>query len=415
MVAGHLAEKNDSYYVVLNYKNLENKRVQKWIPTGLPVKGNKRKAENMLQDTRKNFKIPTSLDEEILFSEFLKKWLAIVKPNLAVTTYAEYHRTIEHSIAPYFTARKIRLVDLKPKDIQEFYQHETDERPISTNSLLRYHANIRKALQYAFKLELITSNPADKVERPKAKPYIANYLTEDSINLMLVCFQGSTIEIPVMLSCIYGLRRSEALGLRWSAIDFVNRTISIDHTVISAKLDKEWELFLVDGTKTKSSTRTLPLIPQMEDYLNELKEKQAMNKAIMGNSYNTAYEDYICVDAIGNLILPYYVTDKFRREIQKYGLPKIRFHDLRHSCASILLANGVDLKLIQQWLGHSNYATTANIYAHVDYRSKISTANVLNNSLRLPALRKENWKEKAEHSLLPGQTQGNKKSPTPED
>ena len=415
MIAGHLVEKKGYYYAVVDYKNLENKRVQKWFPTELPVKGNKRKAENMLQEIRKNFKIPATLDDDILFSDFMKKWLAIVKPNLAITTYAEYNRAIEHCIAPYFEAKKIKLVDLKPKHIQEFYLHEANERPLSPNTLLRYHANIRKALQYAYKLELINSNPADKVERPKAKPYVSNYLIEDEINRMLACFRGSRIETPVALSCLYGLRRSETIGLKWSCIDFDNRTISIEHTVVSAKPEKERKLYLVNGTKTKSSTRTLPLIPQMEDYLLELREKQAINRAIMGDSYNTKFEEYICVDAVGNLIDPNFVTDKFRREIKKYGLPKVRFHDLRHSCATILLANGVDLKLIQQWLGHSNYATTANIYAHVDYRSKIATANVLNNSLRLAAPTVELRVELPEKPASVGQTQGNKKSPTPED
>ena len=120
----------------------------------------------------------------------------------------------------------------------------------------------------------------------------------------------------------------------------------------------------------------------------------------MGNSYNDKYNYYICVDAVGDLIEPDYVTDKFRQEIKKHNLPKIRFHDLRHCCATILLANDIDIKLIQQWLGHSNYSTTANIYAHMDFRSKISTANVLNTSLKLPEGRAEQKAEPSEKSTF---------------
>ncbi len=415
MIAGHLTEKKGYFYVVISYKNLDNKRVQKWLPTGLPVKGNKRKAEKILQDIRSNYQIPTALGEDILFSAFMERWLDMVKSNLAVTTYAEYRRIVERHIAPYFAARKIKLVDLRPKDIQEFYQHETKQRPISPNTIIHYHANIRKALQSAVKLELIESNPADRVEKPKVRPYVSNYLVEEDINQLLMCFQGSTIEAPVILSCLYGLRRSEAIGLKWSAIDFIGKTITIDHTVVSAKPNGERELFSVNGTKTKSSTRTLPLIPQIEDYLRELWDKKATNRLILGDSYNDKYSDYICVDAVGDLIEPDYVTNRFRQEIKKHNLPKIRFHDLRHSCATILLANGIDIKLIQQWLGHSNYSTTANIYAHVDFRSKISTANVLNTSLKLPELRIEHRIELSEKSTPIEQPTGSKKSPTPED
>lgn len=305
MVAGHLREKKGRFYAVLTFKNLDNKKVEKWVPTGLAVKNNRRKAEKILQDIRKNFQIPTVLGDEILFSAYMRKWLDIVKPNIAITTYAEYLRIIERRIIPYFEPRKILLVDLKPKDIQEFYQHEINERPISSNTIIHYHANIRKALQNAVRLELISTNPADKIERPKPRQYISNYLAEDEINELLFCFKESIIEMPVVLSCLYGLRRSEAIGLKWSAIDFLNNTI--DHTVVSAKPTGNRELFLVDGTKTKSSTRTLPLVPQLEDYLRELQRKQAANRMVMGTSYNSKYLDYICVNAEGNLIKPDYV------------------------------------------------------------------------------------------------------------
>ena len=416
MVAGHLRQKKGRFYVVLTYKNLDNKKVEKCFPTGLPVKNNLRKAEKVLHEIRANFQVPTLLGDEILFSDYMQKWLEIVKPNLAVTTYAEYRRIIERRIVPYFESRKIRLIDLKPKDIQEFYQYETKQRQISTNTIIHYHANIRKALQNAVKLELISSNPADKVERPKLRQYTASYLAEDDINQLLSSFRGSPIETPVVLSCLYGLRRSEAIGLKWSAIDFSNRTITIDHTVVSAKPNGERELFSIDGTKTKSSTRTLPLVPQMEDYLRELLAKQAINKDIMGDSYNGKYVDYICVNAAGDLITPDYVTDKFRQELKKHNLPKIRFHDLRHSCATILLANGVDIKLIQQWLGHSNYSTTANIYAHVDFRSKIATANVINGALNVASNQsREPNRELRLIEEVNKQPKSNKKAPTSED
>lgn len=116
--------------------------------------------------------------------------------------------------------------------------------------------------------------------------------------------------------------------------------------------------------------RTLPLIPQVEEALQKEKEHQAEMKRVMRRAYNKAYEEYICVDSLGDLIRPNYVTRHFKVILKENGLRNIRFHDLRHSCASLLLAQGVPMKMIQDWLGHSDMGTTANIYSHIDSESK---------------------------------------------
>ena len=97
--------------------------------------------------------------------------------------------------------------------------------------------------------------------------------------------------------------------------------------------------------------------------------------------YNKKYADYICVDAMGNLLKPDYLSNSFQIILRNYHLRRIRFHDLRHSCASLLLANGVPMKMIQEWLGHSDFSTTANIYSHLDYASKVSSAEAMLNGL----------------------------------
>ncbi len=102
---------------------------------------------------------------------------------------------------------------------------------------------------------------------------------------------------------------------------------------------------------------------------------------VMAAYYNKKYADYICVDAMGNLLKPDYLSNSFQIILQNYHLRRIRFHDLRHSCASLLLANGVPMKMIQEWLGHSDFSTTANIYSHLDYASKVSSAEAMLNGL----------------------------------
>ena len=127
--------------------------------------------------------------------------------------------------------------------------------------------------------------------------------------------------------------------------------------------------------------RTLPLVPLFRERLLALKAEQLENRRLSGKSYNMQYIDYICVDEIGDLTSPNYITGAFPKLLERSGLRRIRFHDLRHSCASMLLANGVAMKQIQEWLGHSDFSTTANIYAHLDYNSKMASADAMVNGL----------------------------------
>lgn len=136
-----------------------------------------------------------------------------------------------------------------------------------------------------------------------------------------------------------------------------------------------------DTTKTKSSMRTLPLVPAFKEKLLKLKEQQEEYRRVCGRCYNKKYLEYICVDEMGTLISPHYLTASFPKLLEKNNLRHIRFHDLRHSCASLLLANGVPMKQIQEWLGHSDFSTTANVYAHLDYNSKLSSADAMVNGL----------------------------------
>ena len=182
----------------------------------------------------------------------------------------------------------------------------------------------------------------------------------------------------------YGLRRSEVLGLRWSAIDMEHKTISISHKVIEAEVDGKFVPMGEDVLKTKSSFRTLPLIPAVGIILLEEKEKQEMYRRLFKKSYCRDYLDYICVDQCGKLLRPNYVTEHFSWLIEKYGLRKVRFHDLRHTCASLLLSNGISMKQIQIWLGHSTFSTTADIYAHLDYSAQEASANAMNGMFNRP-------------------------------
>lgn len=382
MVAGHLQEKKGYFYMVLSYKDLDGKRKTKWFPTGLVIKGNKKKAEVMLMDARKNFKVTSEIgDENILFSDFMLSWLEMMRNNIEVTTYASYSNCVKKRVEPYFKEKKILLKDLQPKHIQTYYQHELNDNKISANTVIHYHANIRKALQYAVKIDMIPSNPADKVERPKKQKFVGSFYDGEEIIKLFEVVKKSKIELAVMLAAFYGLRRSEIVGLKWDAIDFKNKSITIRHTVTEVSVEGKVVIIEKDRTKNKASHRTLPLVPQFEDLLLKIKEQQYINRKICKSSYCNEYLKYIYLDEIGQRIKPGYITQHFQIVLAKNNLRKIRFHDLRHSCASLLLANGVRMKEIQEWLGHSDFSTTANIYAHLDYSTKIASANVMVNCL----------------------------------
>lgn len=375
MVAGHLRKQNGIYQIILNYKESGGKRKTKSISTGLPVKGNARKAEQMLQKVRQEFSLSVFIQSDesmseinisevtesskILFSDFLYNWLELMKNSVDVTTYAGYYYSIKNCVMPYFKAKGYTLKDIEdhPNYIQDYYTYEMDVRGVTANTVIHRHANIRKALQYAFQIGLINSNPADRIMRPKKNTFVAEIYTGKEIEDLFQVFKGDPLELIVMFTCFYGFRRSEIAGLKWSAIDFDRKTITIRHTVTEVTIDGKYITVAKDRTKTKSSFRTLPLVGEFEDALHKLREVQERNQKICGDAYCKKYLDYIFVNAVGELVKPGFITQHFPMILQKNNMKKIRFHDLRHSCASLLYANGVSLKEIQEWLGHSDIAT----------------------------------------------------------
>ncbi len=329
MVAGHLQEKKGFFYMVLSYPDITGKRKTKWFPTGLPVKGNKKRAEKMLMQTRQTFEPEcTPVQDDMMFSDFLLQWLEIAKPTIALTTYASYAGMAKSIIIPYFKERNTTLAGLKAIDIQTFYMQQL--KRVKASSVIHYHAVIHRALKYAVKIDLISVNPADKVERPKADKFIGSFYDSDEMQALFEAAKDTLLEIPIFLGAFYGLRRSEALGLKWDAIDFQNGTITIRHTVTSCTIDGKHVQVAKDTTKTKSSMRTLPLVPVFKEKLLKVKEQQAEYRRVCGKCYDNRYLEYICVDEMGTLISPHYLTAAFPKLLDKNELRRIRYHDLRH-------------------------------------------------------------------------------------
>lgn len=377
-VSGHLEEKRGIYQMVLNWTDINGNRQRKSVSTGLKIKGNKKRAEDMLREARKEHQsIVESMPSvgELLFADFMEQWLDVIKPEIKLTTFGGYQMNVKIAIAPWFRARNILLRDLTADDINEFYADCLED--VKATTVHKYHANIGKALKYAVKKNLIPYTIMDKVDRPKAERFVGKFLKQSEAVALFEAVKGHKLELGVILGAFYGLRRAEIVGLRWEAIDFEAKTITIEHTVTTATIDGKAILIADDTTKTKASYRTLPLILSFHAKLLAVREEQEHYRKLCGNCYNKKESQYIYTDPLGNRIKPDFLTCEFPKFLENNGFKRMRFHDLRHSCASLLLASGVPLKQIQEWLGHSDFAITANTYAHLEFNSKLASASAM--------------------------------------
>ena len=204
------------------------------------------------------------------------------------------------------------------------------------------------------------------------------------------------------ITTLYGLRRNEMMGLRWQSIDFENNVLTLNHTVVQTRIHGKSVIVKKDSMKNQSSLRSLPLLPIVKKILLEEKAKQEKNKEQFGSLYSKKDLEYVCVDELGVLIRPDTVSGHFKLILKKNKLPTINFHELRHSCASLLLECGVGMKDIQEWLGHSTYTTTADIYSHLNYTSKLNIAGVLSDVFGGEKLPQDNTQNRNIAKILEG-------------
>ena len=390
MATASLQEKNGKFHVVINTK-VNGKRKQKWVATGLTLdgKGNKKLAEKAMREILTEFEAngevfnQPKIKSGILFSDFLQSWCDEHKPELQTTTVDGYQHMLDKHIKPYFEGMSLKLEDILVDTIEEYYDDKMEEG-LSQNTVLKHHSLIRTALNYAVKEKAIKENPADIAKKPKKKKFKGSYFNLDELNQLFQVSKGNVLEPIILLTVYYGLRRSEVLGLKWSNIDFKNNLISVAHKVVRTKGDDgKTTIAKEDRLKSSSSYRTMPLMDDLSRYLQELKQTQKEQRQANPDKYNLENIDYVCLDELGEIIKPDYIAYHFEKLILENGLSRIRFHDLRHSCATLLLSLGFDMKSIQEWLGHANIQTTANIYAHVDFAKKNEMITRVNESLHM--------------------------------
>ena len=343
------------------------------------------KIEEMLPKQNKH--IDNSSD--ILFADYIISWLqesekCLDDLGIDIITYQGYESYAQSHIIPYFLDKKITLKQLTANDLEEYYEYKSqtgrlDGQPggLSRSSVKKHATVISSVLDSARRENLIATNPAREAKIPKSnksKKSAPNFYSAEQCMTLLKCLDGTWLHDIVYITILYGLRRSEVLGLKWESVSFDKETITIERTVVLHKTVEQ-----KNKTKNSASNRVYPLLPEIKIMLLRIQKQQRENQRRLKDVYNDT--GYVFTKQDGSIYYPSSLSHKLMRVIKENELPHLRFHDLRHSCASILYDRGWEEKDISEWLGHSDIETTMNIYAHIFFSRKQKMADSIHGLL----------------------------------
>lgn len=378
MIKGSLQVNKGIYHVSFRVTDRNGKRIQKQLSTGIKAeKGNKRKAEKRMHEILEQWEGIVAVTDNALLCDYIADWVERDKSRVQMTTYDGYKHMLNKYIYPYFKNTRLNVQDVKPMHIEK-YCAERISNGLSPNTVIKHLAIIRTALQDAVKNGIIRTNPADLVEKPKRVKPKHDYYKQEELQKLLAVTRDTPIELPVFLAVVFGLRRSEAVGLKWSAIDFEAMTLTICNKVTRGVVDGKVTEVESDTLKSDTSNRVFMINEAVRNYLENVRKRQEQMARITNR-----YIDYVCVNEIGERLKPDYVTHKFKELLETNNMKPIRFHDLRHSCLSLLVHNNFNMKLVQDYAGHADFTITANTYAHTDLNEKQAEVNAITSLLAI--------------------------------
>ena len=389
---GYLASKNGKYYAVISYRDKTGKMKSKWISSGMDIKGNKKSAQAFLADQMAELEKELADEKagfkpkyDVLFDSYVQSWIDKEKESerLSDVTYTLYESISRNHIIPYFKKKNLCVGEIDANVLQEFFDFEKRKGNKSLNNSVhgtgvsvKTLMHIKTVLNLVFKSArrdgLIIDNPCELVILPKKQKREVSFYDSVQLEKMFSLIKDEPLFYLIYVTVFYGLRRSEVLGLKWDSVDFVRKTLTIKHTVVRGS-----KIIEKDSTKTECSYRTFPLSHVIEEMIRDQKFMEEENRKKFGKAYEE--NEYIFKQDTGKPYRPDSLSRMFGKLLDKYGLPKIRFHDLRHSCASLLISHGYQIKDVQEWLGHADIQTTANIYGHLDLTRK----NMLMNDMEM--------------------------------
>ena len=341
----------------------------------------KKHAEKIMMEMMADLENDTHLkNTAITVEKFFREWFEIyISPHKSPTTVATYLQNIERYIIPRFG--KIKLQNLTTIEIQKWINElvvksPLSSRPLTPKTIRNLYMNLNAGLKRAVLLDIIKKNPGDNVELPKCKQYKADVYNADELQRLLEVAKGSDIETGIMILVCLGIRRGELMALTWNDIDFDNRLVRINKSVVKVKRKET----VTKDPKSESGKRIIEAPDVLIKFLRRERTEYLKRKLLHGKDYSDC--DLVVCQPNGKPYEVDYYTHKFQQLLKANGLKKIRLHDLRHSHATYMLKLGVNVKAMQKRMGHSTFNTTMDVYSHVLDDMGREAADTLNAGLQ---------------------------------
>ena len=292
----------------------------------------------------------------VSLSKFLDEWLVVAKTSVRPNTYQQYSQVVHQHINPVLGY--IVLKDLRPDHVQSLYTTKL-ANGVSPNTTRMIHAVIHRALNHALKLGLVYRNVADSVTRPKVVRKEMKTLNDYQVRQLIQVAESEQMRLLLWVAVVTGLRQGELLGLKWSDLDWTSRRIQVQRQVQRRKGDG----LVFCEPKSASGRRVIVLGKSTIEKLREYKNNQLKESILLGEKWQDY--DLFFPSPIGTPLDPSNVLKAYKDCLKRAGLPNLRFHDLRHSAATLMLQQGVNPKIVSERLGHSDISLTLNTYSHV--------------------------------------------------